>query len=41
MEDVGEKSRYQLDRLFGEDAFYETLEDAVNAYRQEAGVARK
>jgi SulP family sulfate permease len=37
MEDVGEKSRYHLDQLFGRDAFYETLEDAVNAYRQETG----
>ena len=37
MEDVGEKSRYHFDQLFGKDAFYETLEDAVNAYRQETG----
>jgi SulP family sulfate permease len=41
MEDVGERSRYHLDQLFGRDAFYETLEDVVNAYRQDAGVEAK
>ena len=35
MEDVEEKSRYQLNELFGEGAFYETLEDVLKAYRQE------
>jgi sulfate permease, SulP family len=37
MEDVKDESRYHLDQLFGKDAFYETLEDAVNAYRQKSG----
>lgn len=35
MEDVQETSRYQLKELFGEEAFYETLEDVLKAYRQE------
>jgi SulP family sulfate permease len=37
MEDVREESRYQLDQLFGKDAFYETLDDMLNAYRRETG----
>jgi SulP family sulfate permease len=41
MEDVGERSRYHLGQLFGKDAFYETLEDVVNAYRQDPGVEAK
>ncbi len=41
MGDIKEKSGYQLDRLFGKDAFYETLEDVVNAYRQETGMPKK
>jgi MFS superfamily sulfate permease-like transporter len=36
MEDVGEESRYQLRELFGEDAFYDTLDDVVQAYRQQS-----
>ncbi len=39
MEDVREESRYQLRELFGEDAFYDTLEDVLQAYRQEMGAA--
>ncbi len=41
MEDVKEESRYQLGQLFGEDAFYDTLEDVVNAYRQQTGAEAK
>ena len=35
MEDVREESRYHLRELFGEDAFYDTLEDVLQAYRQQ------
>ena len=41
MDDVKDESRYHLDQLFGKDAFFETLEDVVNAYRQEGGVETK
>jgi hypothetical protein len=41
MDDVGENSSYQLGQLFGEDAFYETLQDVVEAYRQQTGTAAK
>ena len=37
MEDVKEKSHYQLKELFGEDAFYDTLDDVLKAYRKETG----
>ena len=37
MDDVAEVSRYHLDRLFGADAFYKTLDDVLDAYRQETG----
>jgi SulP family sulfate permease len=37
MEDVKAQSRYQLGQLFGKDAFYETLADVVNDYRQQTG----
>ena len=37
MDDVKAKSRYKLRELFGEDAFYDTLEDVVKAYRQQTG----
>jgi len=37
MEDVKKESRYHLLRLFGEDAMYDTLEDVMKAYRQQAG----
>jgi hypothetical protein len=33
MEDVREVSRYHLDQLFGTDAFYDTLDDVLDAYR--------
>ena len=35
MDDVREESRYHLRELFGEDAFYDTLEEVLHAYRQE------
>jgi len=37
MEEVKDDSRYELHRLFGEDAFYDTLEDVVKAYQQQTG----
>jgi high affinity sulfate transporter 1 len=39
MEDVKAESRYNLTQLFGEDAFFDTLDDVIKAYRQmpEAG----
>ena len=36
MDDVKEESRYQLRELFGADAFYDTVDDVVEAYRQQA-----
>jgi SulP family sulfate permease len=36
MADVREESRYELRELFGEDAYYDTLDDVLEAYRQEA-----
>jgi MFS superfamily sulfate permease-like transporter len=41
MEDVREESRYQLGQLFGEDAFYDSLQDVVEAYRQQAGTVAR
>jgi high affinity sulfate transporter 1 len=38
MEDVHQQSRYQLTRLFGEGAFYETLADVVTDYQRHASV---
>jgi len=35
MEDVEETSRYHLKELFGEDAFFDTLDDVLKAYRKE------
>jgi len=35
MDDVKQESRYNLRELFGEDAFYDTLDDVVEAYRQQ------
>jgi hypothetical protein len=35
MEDVGAESRCRLRELFGEDAFYDALEDVTKAYRQQ------
>jgi high affinity sulfate transporter 1 len=37
MDDVKEESRYNLRQLFGEDAFYDTLEDVMKAYQRETG----
>ena len=34
MEDIQEESRYDLRRLFGKDAFYDTLEAVVDDYRR-------
>ena len=39
LDDVQEESRYNLRQLFGEDAFYDTLEDVVEAYQQQTGAA--
>jgi len=39
MDDVREESRYNLRQLFGEDAFYDTLEDVIKDYRQKTGAA--
>jgi hypothetical protein len=41
MDDVREESRYQLRELFGEDAFYDTLDDVLQAYRQEMSTESK
>ena len=41
MDDVKAQSRYKLRQLFGEDVFYDTLEDVVKAYRQETGTEVK
>ena len=37
LDDVREQSRYELRQLFGEDAFYDTLEDVMEDYRQQTG----
>lgn len=37
MEDVKDESSYQLGQLFGEDAFYDTIENVLEAYRQQVG----
>jgi len=34
MEDIKAESRYNLTQLFGEDAFFDTLDDVIEAYRQ-------
>jgi MFS superfamily sulfate permease-like transporter len=39
LDDVKAESRYNLRQLFGEDAFYDTLEDVVEAYQQQTGAA--
>ena len=41
MEDVKDESRYHLGQLFGKDAFYDSLQDVVEAYRQQTGTAAK
>ena len=35
MDDVRQESRYKLQELFGEDAFFDTLDDVMEAFRQE------
>jgi len=39
MEDVRAESRYHLTQLFSDDAFYDTLDDVIKAYRQLPGTA--
>ena len=39
LDDVREQSRYDLRELFGEDAFYDTLEDVMKAYQKQTGNA--
>ena len=34
MEDVKAASRYDFERLFGEDSFYDSLDDVLKAYRE-------
>lgn len=41
LDDVKEESRYNLRQLFGEDAFYDTLEEVVKAYQQQTGEEAK
>jgi high affinity sulfate transporter 1 len=41
MEDVKDESRYQLGQLFGAGAFYDSLHDVVEAYRQQTASAAK
>ena len=38
LDDVREQSRYELQQLFGEDAFYDTPEDVMRDYLQQTGV---
>ena len=37
LDDVRDQSRYELRQLFGEDAFYDTLEDVMKDYQQQTG----
>jgi high affinity sulfate transporter 1 len=39
MEDVQAASRYRFAELFGRDAFYDTLDDVLNAYREQSHAA--
>ncbi len=41
LEDVEELGRYHLKQLFGEDAFYDTLQDVLNAYQTQMSAAAK
>jgi len=41
LDDVKETSRYELQQLFGEDAFYDTLEDVMKAYREQTAAEAK
>jgi hypothetical protein len=36
---VKDGSHYELGKLFGHDAFYDTLEEVVEAHRHETGTA--
>lgn len=38
LDDVKEESRYKLTELFGEDSFYDTLEDVMKDYQQQTDV---
>jgi len=38
MEDVAQESRYDLRELFGDGAFFGSLDDVIQAYRQQAGL---
>jgi MFS superfamily sulfate permease-like transporter len=40
LDDVKAESRYQLRQMFGEDAFYDTLEDVVKEYQQHTAEAK-
>ena len=35
MDDVREESHYELRELLGEDAFYDSLDDVIQAYRKQ------
>ena len=35
MDDVGNESRYLFDELFGEDDYYDTLDEVIDAYRKQ------
>ena len=37
LDDVRDQSRYELRQLFGEDAFYDTMEDVMQDYRKQTG----
>lgn len=39
--DVRDESRYKLQELFGEEAFYDTLHDVMEAYRQQTAAEPK
>ena len=39
MEDLKAGSRYRIKDVFGEDAFYDHLEDVVKQYRQQFNIA--
>ena len=41
LDDVKAESRYHLSQLFGEDAFYDTLEGLMKAYRHQKGMEAK
>jgi sulfate permease, SulP family len=39
LDDIREQSRYNFRQLFGEDAFYDTLEDVMQDYQRQTGTA--